>query len=227
VTSLCAYDDGLGSGPDLYVGGFFAEAGDVQGTSRIARWTGTSWAVVGGGLQPHVNESTIAMTARNHELFVGGSFVTAGNVLGTRCLAKWNGAQWSSLNAQLALGERVQCLKFHDDGSGEALFIGGWFNGIGTSAATHLARWDGQSFSAVSGPIVTEAGNGPDIRELEEFKGDLFVGGRFSAVGPTVARSLARWPCGDSSTPCSSGWSTAAVPPVPAGGDNEEAGGPR
>ena len=43
------FDDGLGSGPQLYVAGRFERAGDVE-AKLIARWDGLAWAPVGAPL---------------------------------------------------------------------------------------------------------------------------------------------------------------------------------
>src|SRR4029078_8224714 len=46
--ALCVHDDG--SGAALYVGGNFTGAGGIA-ASKIARWNGSSWSAVGGGIQ--------------------------------------------------------------------------------------------------------------------------------------------------------------------------------
>ena len=45
-------------GTDLYVGGSFTSAGGVQNTSNIARWDGTTWSSVGGGVNSEVYTAT-------------------------------------------------------------------------------------------------------------------------------------------------------------------------
>lgn len=37
------------NGNDVYVGGLFAFAGGIQ-TNRIAKWNGTNWSSLGGGV---------------------------------------------------------------------------------------------------------------------------------------------------------------------------------
>ena len=50
VFSMVVYDDDLGGGPALYVGGAF-EVVDGKSISNIARWDGSEWTSVGIGLR--------------------------------------------------------------------------------------------------------------------------------------------------------------------------------
>ena len=47
VTASAVFDDG--TGPALYVAGEFEAVGPIR-ASQIARWDGTSWSPLGGGL---------------------------------------------------------------------------------------------------------------------------------------------------------------------------------
>ena len=49
VEALCSYDDG--TGPALYVGGRFTVVGGAW-LPGLARWDGSNWSSVGGGLVP-------------------------------------------------------------------------------------------------------------------------------------------------------------------------------
>ncbi len=91
--ALTVFDDG--SGPDLYVGGDFTEAGGLS-ARRIAQWSGTKWSVLGLGVN---NVSAQAVSVRDlavfndgagAALFVGGSFEQAGPFAGSN-FARWNG----------------------------------------------------------------------------------------------------------------------------------------
>src|SRR5436190_1458266 len=50
IANFCVYDDGLGSGSQLYATGAFSSAGGTANTGELARWNGTSWLSVGGSL---------------------------------------------------------------------------------------------------------------------------------------------------------------------------------
>jgi trimeric autotransporter adhesin len=191
VAGFGVYDDGLGGGPALYATGSFDSAGGgVVGTGNFAKWNGTAWQAVGGGLD--TSQFTNTMTVHNGELYVGGYFSLAGGVPGTAKLAKWNGVQWSGLNAQLdQFDDSVWALKSHDDGSGHALYVGGNYQDIGGTKLDFIARWNGSSFTEVGGTI---AGAVPLIVLcLEEFNGDLYAGGRFTSIDGVPAFNIARW----------------------------------
>lgn len=65
------------SGADLYAGGIFTMA-DGANANRIARWNGTTWSPLGSGMNNWVY--ALATDEYNH-LFVGGTFLVAGNTV--------------------------------------------------------------------------------------------------------------------------------------------------
>jgi hypothetical protein len=60
VLAFALYDDGRG--PRSYAGGEFNAAGGAP-AGRIARWDGTSWSELGGGLTRGASRRVTAMTA--------------------------------------------------------------------------------------------------------------------------------------------------------------------
>ena len=95
VGCFCAFDDGLGGGPALYAGGQFSSAIGVPGTIHIAKWNGSVWSSVGGGVNDEVNTMTVFDDGSGPALFAGGQFTLAGNV-SVMHIAKWNGTSWSA-----------------------------------------------------------------------------------------------------------------------------------
>ncbi|MCA9284828.1 MAG: hypothetical protein KDA22_06430 [Phycisphaerales bacterium] len=188
VDSLIAHDDGSGNGVQLFATGNFASAGGNPGTALIARWNGSSWVGVGGGLQ---NQFSNVLGVYQGELYVGGYFDSAGNVPGTAKLAKWNGTEWVSIGAQLeSFLSSVWSFQVYDDGDGEDLYIGGNFLDIGGTTIDHIARWDGENFTEVGGTIV-----GPNqiVLDMRVYKGELYACGRFQTVAGVPAANIARW----------------------------------
>jgi hypothetical protein len=77
-----------------------------------------------------------------------------------------------------------------DDGSGPALYVGGNFTSAGGITASHIARWDGSSWSVLDGmdSVVTsltvfDDGSGPA----------LYAGGAFTSAGGVAASRIAKW----------------------------------
>lgn len=167
VRAMAIYDDG--AGPALFVGGSFTTAAGGQTLGRIAKWDGSAWRSVGGGLNGTVNAMTVYNDGSGPSLFVGGAFTRAGG-LGANGIAKWNGIQWTGLQqgVQWGVGQAttpptpaplapgvVHALAVFDEGGGPTLFVGGDFDSAGPSFAQGIARWNGVWWSNVGQDFLT------------------------------------------------------------------------
>ena len=190
VFALAAFDDG--SGPALYAAGDFL---DVDGVAAkcIARWSGSSWSPVGGGVTTPAYALTVFDDGNGPALYAGGSFKFAGGVA-VNGVAKWNGVEWRALGSGVGGPPKpsVSSLAVFDDGSGPALYAGGDFFIAGGAGANRIAKWDGSAWSplgsgvdglSVTALAVFDDGTGPA----------LFAGGSFGAAGGVPASRIARW----------------------------------
>ena len=145
VIALTVFNDG--SGPALYAGGFFTTAGGLT-ANHIAKWDGASWSPLGAGTSGAVQALAVFGEGSGPALYVGGLFTAAGGV-SAKNIAKWDGTSWSPLGAGLGSGgsSHVFALVVFNDGSGPALYAGGWFTTAGGVSANHIAKWDGASWS--------------------------------------------------------------------------------
>ncbi len=192
VAAFVVHDDGTGE--SLYATGSFQAAG-VAGGGLIARWDGSSWQSVGGGLQ---NQYSSTLASFQGDLIVGGYFDTAGGVSGSAKLARWDGTNWNSMNAQSEIFlNSIWDLEVHDDGTGEQLYIAGNYGDLaGDPALDHIARWDGANYSAVGGTI---GGAGIPLIVLDIHSTDLgggptlYAAGRFLTIGGTAALNIGAW----------------------------------
>jgi hypothetical protein len=193
VLCLAVFDDGRGAGPALYAGGSFTSAGGAP-ASRVAKWDGLTWAPLGQG----ANNAVFTLAAfdlggaAGPRLCAGGNFTGAGGVVANR-IAQWDGSQWSRLGS--GMNDSVGSLAVFDDGSGAglALYAGGSFVTAGGVPANRIARWNGQSWSALGSGLLCSAlalcvyddgqGAGPQ----------LFAGGDFLSAGGVNANRIARW----------------------------------
>jgi hypothetical protein len=196
--ALSVFEDG--GGPALFVGGKFTAAGGVPASS-IARWDGEGWAALGSGLQggdstygPNVRALAVFDDGSGPALFVGGDFTIAGGVAAST-IAKWDGVSWTALGSGLqgsTYGPTVEALAVFDDGSGPALFVGGDFTIAGGVNASHIAKWDGSSWSSVGGGVTGTLVS--SLRTFDDGSGPaLYVGGFFSSAGGVSANHIAKW----------------------------------
>jgi len=163
----------------LYAGGSFQNAGG-QTVRRLARWDGTQWTEVGGGVDGAVQ----ALAWFNGQLVAGGSFAQAGTVPAAN-LARWDGIQWSGLGTGVS-GE-VSALAVQ----GARLLVGGAMTTAGGSAAGGIAAWTGSDWETL-GPGFA-AGNPTAVRTLVVRDDGVFAGGNFLMAGGAAVFHVARW----------------------------------
>ncbi len=125
-------------------------------------------------------------------LYAGGGFTSAGGVAANH-IAKWNGSNWSALGSGMSgsVDNGVVALAVYDDGSGSALYAGGFFSSAGGVAADNIARWNGSSWSALG------SGMNNVVRALTVFDDGsgsaLYAGGDFTIAGGMAASVIAKW----------------------------------
>lgn len=169
------------SGNDVYAGGDFSSAGGVT-ANGIARWDGTSWSAVGGGM----NEVVRALAASGGNVYAGGRFSSIGGTAANG-IAVWNGSSWSALGNGIRNRSGSAGYVMDIATNGTNVFAAGDFNHAGDINANCIAKWNGSNWSAlgtgVSGSVDSLAIDG----------NDLYVGGSFYAAGGVAANSIAKW----------------------------------
>ncbi|MSR64037.1 MAG: hypothetical protein EXS08_16565 [Planctomycetes bacterium] len=146
VSALAVYDDG--GGPALYAAGKFLTAGSASAI-RIAKWDGSSWSALGSGVDGMVETLAVYDDGLGPALYAGGHFTIAGGTFASG-IARWDGTSWSALGGGVTGGSAsVYDLAVYDDGSGPALYVGGFFSMAGPIAARYIAKWDGSSWAAL------------------------------------------------------------------------------
>lgn len=208
------------SGSDIYVGGFFSTAG-VVAVNSLAKWNGSSWSDVGGGLP---GGRAFAIAVSGSDVYVGGQFSTAGAVSAAN-IAKWNGSAWSALAGGFSQVNAIAV-------SGGDVYVGG--NPTLLGSTTHVVlRWNGTSWFALgSGVGGTISGIIPTVTAIAVSGSNLYVAGRFTTAGSQQAGHIARWD-GFNWSPLGSGLSggvnfgmaLAVAAAADSAGDNVYAGG--
>lgn len=193
VLALAVLDDG--SGPALYAGGAFTLAGATM-VNGIAKWNGTNWLPLGTGMSGGTPTDVRALCAFDDgsgvAIYAGGRFTHAdGGYVGN--VARWRNGAWSSIggvsNTSSSTSVDVDALAVYNDGSGSALYVGGYFNKTAAINASGIARWNGAHWSALGANMtvrsfaVWDSGHGPE----------LYVGAGFAEVNSIQYPGILRW----------------------------------
>ena len=193
IADFGVHDDG--SGESLFAVGSFSIVGGGSTGSQIARWDGSMWQPVGGGL---AGGYTNAVAAFQGDLIAAGYFDSASGVAGSAKLARWDGTNWNAMDAQSEIFlNSFWDLEVYNDGiTGEQLYIAGNYGDLNANAALdHIAKWDGTTYSPVGGTI---GGAVPliilDLHQANLGSGNhLYAAGRFLTIGGISALNVAEW----------------------------------
>lgn len=197
VNDFIIYDDG--TGPALYIAGRFSVAGGRNG--HLARWNGSEFEEVGGGLSGGDNPRATIMAVHDFgdgdELVVGGNFFQAGGV-DASCIARWNGDTFAPVGD--GFDNTVTALNTSNVGDGEKLYAGGSFILSGAEPVNGFASLGDGGWETVGGGV--SGGTVPGIAAMVEYDlpgvgNSLVVTGGFSFAGFDEARNIAFWACGE------------------------------
>ncbi len=126
-------------------------------------------------------------------IYVAGEFTIAGEVP-VSSIARWDGGQWSDVGGGMTagVGFQIYVLCVFDDGSGPALYAGGWFDAMGGVPARGIARWDGKRWTDVGGSLVEGTVHAMVVHDFGSGP-ELVIGGWFEQVGQSECHHVARW----------------------------------
>jgi hypothetical protein len=187
VSALAVFDDG--TGPALFVGGFFTIAGGVT-VNNIAKWDGVAWSPLAVGSEVGISGAVEALLSHQGALYAAGSFTDAGGVFATN-IARWNGTMWSPVGTGLN-GRVIGLVEHVEPGSPTPrLFATGEFTTAGGQPAARIARWNGSQWSSLGSGLN---GAGRAVFSTNDGSGPaLYVGGDFTTAGGLAALRIARW----------------------------------
>ncbi len=134
---------------DLYACGLFPDnAGNVM---NIARWDGTNWVDVGGGINGGMDDA-VEMAVYNGELYVAGTFTIADGNTGNY-IQRWNGTSWDDVGGGV-IGDfggngQISDIEVYNN----ALYATGVFTYAGGIPAPQIAKWDGTNWCTLGNEI--------------------------------------------------------------------------
>lgn len=194
VRTMCMFDDGLGGGPALFVGGHFELAGGVV-ANGLARWDGSSWTALLPGLQSVVEDLIVfddGAGAGPALYVVGALTLTPSSFTG---VARWNGTTLQPLLHHSLSSARCAQIYTPPGGGVPQLYVGlDGFPGI--------LSWDGSTWNSVGGGVTWASWEGPgDIHSViislavhDSGAGpELYACGGAIAFGAVVVNRLAKW----------------------------------
>jgi hypothetical protein len=143
IQALAVWDDG--GGEKLYAGGTFTQSGTTP-MHGLARWNGSTWRIVGGGISGQkleVKALTVFDDGRGDGpvLYVGGRFESVGG-MPANGLARWDGTSWDTTGLDVfGVNPRVLALEAIDlpQLGGPLLAVGGDFDALGGIAAQRFS----------------------------------------------------------------------------------------
>jgi len=181
---------------NVYVAGYFTHYGSNQ-MRGLAKWDGTSWTEVGGGIDGYVHDIEFAS---NGNVYIGGGFSVNSNP-SIRDFAIWDGNSWSNMGYNLDLSvwaiavdvnfDVYLGLQDHDQGnnSNGNLVVCGLFDEIGGQSFNSLALWDGATWQHIGGDVI----EGSVYDFAFDNQDDLVVSGILQSVNGNSSSNVWKW----------------------------------
>lgn len=192
-----------GDGSMLWAGGDFTLAGGVS-VRRAARWNGTAWVDAYMGTAGFGAVRSFA--EYQGDLYAGGSFsFIYGGTTNFRNLARLSGSTWIPVGGGVDNG--VMSLLVHDNGDGEALYVGGDFDKVGPIENEVDIQRVARRFAGQWEAIADTSGQQPfvGVIHLGEFAQGgttkMILGGFFQTWNGAVVNGIVEWDCGAPSAP--------------------------
>lgn len=171
----------------LYAGGDFTNAGS-SGADYIAKWDGSSWAVVRSATALNAPVNALAV-GPDGKIYAGGQFTNADGVAAADYIAVYDPVAntWAAVGS--GANNNVLALAFNGSGT---LYAGGQFTDIGGSGADYIAQWNGSTWAVLGS--ATALNDYVDALAIGIDGSTLYVGGNFvNANGIAAADYIAKW----------------------------------
>ncbi|MDP4219798.1 MAG: T9SS type A sorting domain-containing protein [Bacteroidota bacterium] len=172
-------------GDSVYIGGSFYS---VEGTPAhgIVKWSNNAFSAIGKGVYGEVS----ALGIFNNALYVGGTFLHAGNDSVGNISTIASGDHWQALGITSgAFGGYSETSIDAVASTPQYIFIGGSFSTIGEKEFNHIAAWDKYNRKWIS----LGKGVDRDVSAITIQGSNVYVGGSFNFAGDNIARHIAYW----------------------------------
>jgi len=165
----------------LYVGGRFDSAGKIA-CHNLAAWDGSSWQSIDNGVTYSNNKSAMitALGGYNGSLVVGGKFDKAGSVSANNFVS-YSGTSWNNMG--LTLNNEADAFQTYNGD----LYVGGQFK-YGSNFS-EVVRYNNNQWITMG----KDQWHGDRVSALVDWRGSLYVLGRFSKVNGISVDNIAAW----------------------------------
>jgi hypothetical protein len=173
---------------NVYVGGYFSNAGGISANS-IAKWNPntSTWSTLTSGVSNYIN--SIAIDSTNN-VYVGGRFTNAGGISANN-VAKWNPNTntWSALGSGITFAGGPLAISVAID-SNNNVYVGGFFSTAGGISANNIAKWNPNT--STWSPLGSGTNNIVTAIAIDS-NDNVYVGGSFTSAGGIAANYVAKW----------------------------------
>ncbi|MFN7014286.1 MAG: hypothetical protein ACK4ON_08470, partial [Bacteroidia bacterium] len=172
----------------LYIGGPFSTI-DGNYIRGIARWNGTQWDSLQGGIDAmdtlnNAPNNTFAFCRYGNYLYVGGAFNSVDGFY-SQGIARWDGNNWDSI-ACCPNSSIYEMVVFNNE-----LFVVGRFDSIAGIPAYGIAKWNDTIWSdAFNFPQFTYFSA---IFAIEIYNNELYICGAFRNNFNDPEQNIMRW----------------------------------
>jgi hypothetical protein len=159
---------------ELYFAGNFTDSASVL--FDFVKWDGTNWYKAGGNFGGFIS----SMVIYNNEMYISATGPLSNSP--GQYIVKFDGTNFYSVGG--GINDLVYNLKV----IGNKLFAVGVFTQAGSTPASCIAMWDGNTWSALSADTFNNA-----IEDLEMFNNELYVTGGFNKINSDTFSYIAKY----------------------------------
>jgi trimeric autotransporter adhesin len=166
----------------LYAGGSFSRSSSSGGLNGIARWNGSRWESLAGGLHdsPWLELRVQRIAEYGGQMVLTGQFDHAYQGAPLHNFARWDGANWSTLGGGFT-SETFGCAVYQGN-----LWVSGGYEELQGHTSGQLWKWTGSAWQAQDGNTTTPFA-------LVVWNGKLIAGGNFTRIAGVAANNVAQW----------------------------------
>lgn len=180
---------------NLFVVGNFLNLANVAAADHIAKWDGTNWNAVGGGVSGPQPVSCLAISPTGL-VYIGGFFTSIGGDTNCKYIACWDGSSWNPLSTGLngpVYALKIKSLTIPQGLLVGGLLIGGAFTSADGTNGDYICYWYGTEFKSFYDLGATELSNAVYSIDITP-GGTIVIGGEFTnAGGDPNADHVAAW----------------------------------